>query len=133
LAVGRHVDHQITHRAARALLERSSLPTGCRLAFYEDYPYAEQAGAVDAALHAADVQHPEPDPNSPPAGVGRLRPEVISLAPSDVMAKVSALGYYQSQMSMLFGGMAAMPNRVWAFSASRSPDAPLAERVWWLE
>jgi LmbE family N-acetylglucosaminyl deacetylase len=112
LAVGRHVDHQIVHSAGERLLEQ-----GYRVAFYEDYPYAERAGALETALGAA-----------------RARPwhvENVRLDAADLTAKVSALGYYRSQMAVLFGGAEAMPSRVWAFAASRSPGTGLVERLWW--
>lgn len=112
LAVGHHVDHQIVHTAAHRLLQ-----TGYRVAFYEDYPYAEQPGAVEAALLAA--------------GAERWRVEHIPLDVADVGAKVAALGYYQTQMSSLFGGAEAMPSRVWTFTATRSLQTCLAERIWW--
>ena len=133
LGVGRHIDHQITHAAARALLGQGFLAHGCRLAFYEDYPYAEQPGAVDTALAAANALHRERGEGSPEEGSGDLSPAVFPLTPADVAAKVSALRYYQSQIAVLFGDSAAMPSRVWSFAATRSPGACLAERIWWLE
>jgi LmbE family N-acetylglucosaminyl deacetylase len=112
LGVGRHVDHQIVHAAARRLLA-----AGYRVAFYEDYPYAEKVGATEAAVEIAEAE--------------AWRVEPISLSPADLGAKVSALGYYRTQLAILFGGAEAMPSRVWAFAASRSPQMPLAERLWW--
>jgi len=112
LAIGHHVDHQIVHSAAQYLLAE-----GYRVAFYEDYPYAESAAATAAALTRA--------------GAGDWPREVVALEPADLSAKVSALGYYRSQLSVLFGGAEAMPSRVWAFAASRTPEVPLAERLWW--
>ncbi len=112
LGVGGHVDHRIVHLAARQLLAR-----GHRLAFYEDYPYAERDGALEAALAAA--------------GAEGWQPEAVPLDAADLAAKVAALGYYRSQMAVLFGGAEAMPSRVWAFAASRSPGVGLAERIWW--
>ena len=112
LGVGRHVDHQIVHTAARHLLT-----LGYRLAFYEDYPYAESPGATDAVVLAV--------------GAEAWRMEAIPLGPEDLAAKVSAIDYYRTQLSSLFDGAQAMPNRVWAFAASRSPRLPLAERLWW--
>ena len=109
LAVGCHVDHQIAHVAARHLLSQ-----GYRVIFYEDYPYAERPGATEAA-----------------GGAEAWRAEVIPLSPADLAAKVSAVGYYHTQMAVLFGGAEAMPNRIWAFAASRSQQTPLAERLWW--
>lgn len=110
LAAGRHVDHQLVHRAARRLLER-----GHCLAFYEDYPYAERSGAVEAAL----------------AGTEGWQAEAVALAPEDVTAKVAALAYYHSQLAGLFGDAGAMPSRVWSFAADRASGAGLAERLWW--
>jgi LmbE family N-acetylglucosaminyl deacetylase len=112
LCVGQHVDHQIVHAAAREVQAR-----GYRMAFYEDYPYAMEPGATEFALAAAGAEEWQVDP--------------VSLAPENLAAKVSALNYYRSQMYVLFGGIENMPNRVWAFAASHSPGASLAERLWW--
>ena len=111
LGVGQHVDHQVVHAAARALQAR-----GYRMAFYEDYPYAMKPGATELALAAT--------------GAEEWQVDAVSLAAEDLAAKVSALSYYRSQMYVLFGGIEAMPNRVWAFAASHSPGAALAERIW---
>jgi LmbE family N-acetylglucosaminyl deacetylase len=112
LGVGHHVDHQLVHAAARRLLAR-----GHRVAFYEDYPYAEQGGAVDLAMTLAEAE-------------GWLE-EPVAVEAADVTAKVSAVSVYRSQMATLFGGTEAMSGRVWAFAATRAPGACLAERVWW--
>jgi LmbE family N-acetylglucosaminyl deacetylase len=112
LGVGQHVDHQIVHAAARLLLEM-----GYQVAFYEDFPYAEKAEALAPIVEAA--------------GAKRWRVEAIPLRAEDLVAKTCALSYYRSQMSILFGGAEAMPNRVWAFAASRAPQVCLAERIWW--
>ncbi len=112
LGVGRHVDHRIVHAAALQLIRR-----GCHVAFYEDYPYAGRPGASEEALAAA--------------GAENWRLEVIPLAPADVAAKVKAVDYYRSQLDTLFRGTEAMPSQVWGFAASRSPEAGLAERIWW--
>jgi LmbE family N-acetylglucosaminyl deacetylase len=111
LGVGQHVDHQLIHTAARRLLTR-----GYRVAFYEDYPYAMKTGATQLAVTAA--------------GAEKWQVDTIPLVPADLVAKVSALNYYRSQMYVLFGGIEDMPNRVWAFAASRSPGTGLAERLW---
>jgi len=83
----------------------------------EPLPYAEDADAVQAALGAA--------------GAGPWRDEIVPLTATGLRAKVEAIGYYRSQMAVLFGGAQAMPNRVWAFAASRTTDGRLAERLWW--
>ncbi len=112
LAVGRHVDHQIVHAAARQLVSR-----GCRVAFYEDYPYAHRPGATDAALAAV--------------GATDWRLETIQLDAADVVAKVRAVDYYRSQLGTLFRGTDTVSSQVWEFSATRSQAAGLAERIWW--
>lgn len=112
LGVNNHVDHQIVRAAAQRLLQQ-----GYRLAFYEDYPYAEQQQELERSLKAA--------------GVEDWRAEIIALSTADVEAKVAAIGYYRSQMGVLFGGVEAMICRVWAFAATRSPAHGLAERIWW--
>lgn len=112
LGVGHHVDHQVVHAAARRL---QSL--GQRVAFYEDYPYAERDGAANLTL--AEV------------GADTWIEELVEVSALDVSAKVCALCHYQTQMATLFGGTEAMPNRVWSFAAARAPAACLCERIWW--
>ena len=111
LGIGHHVDHQIVHAAARMLMAR-----GYWLVFYEDYPYAQTPGATEQAVAVACAEEWQVD--------------IVALSPGDLAAKVSALSYYRSQMYVLFGGIEKMPNRVWAFAASRSPGTVLAERLW---
>jgi len=111
LAVGGHVDHRLVNAAGRRLQRM-----GYRVAFYEDYPYAERPGARETAVAAA--------------GGASWSSQVIPLEPGDVTAKAAALGYYRSQLGDLFGCAEAMPSRVWAFAVSCSPDAALAERLW---
>jgi LmbE family N-acetylglucosaminyl deacetylase len=114
LGVGCHVDHQVVHAAGRELQRR-----GYQVAFYEDYPYAEEPGAVEVALalsRDSDWQCSN-----------------ASLDEVNLAAKVAALGYYRSQMGVLFGGAEAMPSRVWSFSSTRSVSACLSEQLWWLD
>lgn len=112
LGVGHHVDHQVVHAVAQRLRQK-----GFRLAFYEDVPYAMTRGATGRAVTAVGAEEWEAD-------AARLEPE-------DLAAKVSALSYYRSQMYVLFGGIEHMPNRIWAFAASRTPGTGLAEQLWW--
>jgi LmbE family N-acetylglucosaminyl deacetylase len=120
LGVGHHVDHQIVHTAAWGLLRQDH-----RLAFYEDYPYAEKAGAVEAALALAGA-------GSGPSPGGRgWRVEHRPLDAADVAARVAALSYYRTQLGVLFGSVEAMTRRVWTFAATCSAEHCLAERIWW--
>ena len=106
------MDHTLVHTAARELARR-----GYQLAFYEDYPYAEKHGAVEAALARWRD--------------GGWRSTNIPLDEADLVAKVSSLGYYRSQMAVLFGGAEAMPNRVWSFAGTRSTSICMSEQLWW--
>jgi LmbE family N-acetylglucosaminyl deacetylase len=112
LGVGRHVDHRVVHAVALKLRQK-----GYRLAFYEDIPYAMTPGATRLAVTAA--------------GADQWEADAALLEPEDLVAKVSALSYYRSQMSVLFGGIEHMPNSIWAFAASRTPGTGLAEQLWW--
>jgi LmbE family N-acetylglucosaminyl deacetylase len=112
LGAGGHVDHRIVHAAAQGLRAQ-----GYRLAFYEDYPYAEQPGAVQSALERTGGQG--------------WRPETIPLEGADLGAKVAALACYRSQLPVLFGAAERMPDRVRSFAAGLSPGGGLAERIWW--
>lgn len=112
LGAGHHVDHQLVHLAARHLLG-----LGYKVVFYEDYPYAEQRGALKTALANANA--------------GSWQFSVIPLDAADLTAKVSAVGYYRTQMGVLFGSAEAMPSRVWVSAASRSPERGLSEPIWW--
>jgi hypothetical protein len=111
LGVGCHVDHQIVHRVGRTLWTQ-----GYSLAFYEDFPYAERPGALESALLA---------PRTMTWSVEEIPLEAVNLA-----AKVSAVAYYRTQLGVLFEGAEAVPNRVWTFAATRSPEICLAERIW---
>jgi len=80
MALGRHVDH----RLARVAAERAA---GSRLAYYEDFPYAQRWYYR--------------------CGWTRLlwgwRPETTRLAPEDVQAKITAAAAYSSQVRTIFG------------------------------
>lgn len=112
LGIGHHVDHLIVHDAAKHLIS-----AGHAVAYYEEYPYAEVPGAVEAALDRT--------------GARGWEEEIIPLSPSDVTARVAAIAYYRSQLGILFYGAEAMPSRVWSFAAARGRQC-FAERIWWL-
>jgi hypothetical protein len=114
LALGNHIDHQIVHAAGRQFQNR-----GYQVAYYEDYPYAEQPGELDRVINKE--------------GAGTWQCETVTLMPSDVESKTKAIAYYHSQMHILFGGAEEMPNRIWSFAASQAEEKGLAERIWWNE
>lgn len=110
LAVGHHVDHQLTRRAA----EQWGAPGG-RLLYYEDYPYAEYPWAIEAALFESEVE---------------LVPELVSLSEADFARKCRASAVYATQMTAFFGQEAEMVERLRAFARWHTDGASLTERVW---
>lgn len=115
LAVGHHVDHQLLHRAVVELVVQ-----GYAASFYEDYPYAQKPGMLQAAL--ADWRGP-----------GTLRPEPYLLDEAAMNARVAAIGEYVSQIRTLFGDHEAMREQAWSYCAAvaaQSGQAGCAERYW---
>jgi LmbE family N-acetylglucosaminyl deacetylase len=104
LAVGRHADHCIVRRAA----EGAKRP----LTYYEDFPYAEDSGALQAAL--AD---------------GEWNSDLLSLSQKALEAKIAAIARYRSQLSTFWGGPSDMAAAVRAFSERTGNGCP-AERYW---
>lgn len=102
LAVGGHVDHQITRAAA----ERLNRP----LVYFEDYPYAQEPGALEKVIPAADP---------------RWRARVIPLKPDYLNRKIEAIRHHASQLSTFFANDADLVARVTDFSTRVG-----GERVW---
>jgi LmbE family N-acetylglucosaminyl deacetylase len=96
VTAGNHVDHQLTFAAALILKAH-----GWQVCFYEDYPYVESDGALAAALVAR--------------GAEGWQSMVTPLDEDDLAAKVEAIACYVSQLGTLFGGPAAMRERVRGF------------------
>ena len=107
LGVGHHVDH----RAVRCAAEGS----GRRLTYYEDFPYAEDAQAVRAAL-----------------GKMRARADLVSLSEDALGVKTTAIACYRSQISTFWDDVADMPAAIRAF-AQRSGGGRAVERYWTLD
>lgn len=85
LGVGGHVDHQIVRRAA----ERAF---GNKLAFYEDYPYANRRGALEPLLQPR----------------AEWISETVRLRAADRKARCDAIMAYESQWRVLFGSRRAL-------------------------
>jgi LmbE family N-acetylglucosaminyl deacetylase len=107
LGVGHHVDHRIVRRAA----EVSKLT----LIYYEEFPYAEDPRAVQAALAR---------------GPGRA--QLIHISEEALEAKIAAIACYRSQLSTFWDSTAEMAAAVRAF-AQRTGGAGPAERYWELD
>ena len=106
LRVGHHVDHQAVWGAALAL-------EGVRLLFYEDYPYVEEAGALERA-------------QAEPGDIGW----VAQVEEINVEAKIQAIAGYTSQLEFLFGGQEEMARQVRAYAASIVQGQGYGERFW---
>lgn len=103
LAAGGHVDHVLARRAA----ERAR---GTELLYYEDYPYAARAGALESAT----------------GGGAGWETRVIPLDRTDRAAKRAAVAAYRSQIVPLFGGRWRMR---WALHRWHRRTG--GERLWW--
>ncbi len=99
LTVGHHVDHQLTRAAAEAW------PAHPPLAYYEEYPYVQYAGA--------------------PENGQQWLPEVIPLSPADLQARLEAIASYQSQLNTFFSSPADLEQQV-----SDYVQAVGGERLW---
>lgn len=111
LGVGWHVDHQIVYVAAARLAEN-----GVAVAFYEDFPYVQVAGALEQRRSYLNG--------------GGFVPKTLDID-ATLAWKISAIGAYASQMEILFGGTAAMAQAVTMYAASLRPDTGThGERLW---
>lgn len=109
LGIGHHVDHQIARRAAEA--------SGRTLAYYADYPYAEDPQAVQTALELTEK---------------RWRTELVLLSQWALDAKIAAIACYRSQLSTFWSNLAEMEAMIRAFAEQTGNGRP-AERFWTLE
>ena len=104
LGAGSHVDHRLLRRAAEA----AARP----LLYFEDYPYAEDARAVAAAL-----------------GEGQNEPHVVFLDEEALAAKSAAVACYRSQQSTFWTDEAEMAEHLRAYALQVGGERP-AERYW---
>ena len=86
LGAGHHVDHQIVRNWG--IILKQYYPW-VALKFYEEYPYTQEAQAVDKALSILQQLQ----------SMLRLKLEVISLAETDIQGKLDAIACYKSQIS----------------------------------
>jgi LmbE family N-acetylglucosaminyl deacetylase len=104
LGVGHHVDHQIVRRAAE--------DSEHTLIYYEEFPYAQDPQATQAALEEEQWQA-----------------ELVPLSEEALEAKIAAIACYRSQISTFWGDLAEMAADVRAF-AERTGSGRPAERYW---
>ncbi len=104
LTLGNHVDHTLTRTAAAAAF-------GARqLWYYEDYPYAQQVGALHQVI---------------PADERGWTAETIALREEALQAKIRAISAFQSQLSTFFTDDADLAQQVRTFAAQVG-----GERLW---
>jgi LmbE family N-acetylglucosaminyl deacetylase len=104
LAIGHHVDHVLTRQAAETCFGVD------KLLYYEDYPYAQQPGALEKVI---------------PQGASGWQPQVIALSPAALQAKFKAILAYRSQLSTFFVDRADLERQVGGYAAMVG-----GERVW---
>jgi LmbE family N-acetylglucosaminyl deacetylase len=103
LAVGNHVDHQITRQAAERCFQAS-------LIYYEDYPYVRDSAALAAVI-------PPDDPH--------WQAEIIPLTTAAIQTKIEAIAAFTSQLSTFFNGRAQLEEQIVEDTAVLG-----GERVW---
>ncbi|KAB8142351.1 PIG-L family deacetylase [Chloroflexia bacterium SDU3-3] len=109
LAVGGHVDHQLTYDATVAGGWASTT------AFYEDVPYALKAGALEQRLGALPR---------------KFVPSIIDID-ATLSRKIGSIASYASQMGELFGGEDAMRKQIIDYHEQLRPEVgTYGERVW---
>lgn len=97
LAVGQHVDHQLTRLAAEEAF-------GCEsLLYYEDYPYAQEPGQVDQVIGKDSNQ---------------WIAEVVALDHQALRAKYAAVAAFRSQVSTFFRDQADLEAQVGGYAAA---------------
>jgi len=103
LTLGHHVDHQLTRQAAE-------MAFGDRLAYYEDYPYAQQPDAL------AQVIAP---------GAPDWQATSISLTEAALAVKIAAILAFRSQLSTFWHDQADLERQVRGYAATVG-----GERIW---
>lgn len=103
LTVGNHVDHIFVRQAAEEVF-------GPRLAYYEDYPYAQEEGTVEETLARTGA---------------KWEAEVYALSETALQAKIHAILAYRSQLSTFWTDRADLERQVRGYAESVG-----GERVW---
>ncbi len=104
LTLGQHVDHRLTRLAA----ERAF--AGRQIHYYEDYPYAQQPGALERVISV---------------GAAGWRAEAIALTDEALQAKIAAILAFRSQISTFWTDQADLERQIYGYAAQVG-----GERVW---
>ena len=110
LGIGRHVDHQLVCSSVDRLVQR-----GANVYFYEEMPYALQAGALDARLTELG---------------GTYEPKLVEM--SEFMAlRLEASDMYASRIRPDFGDAATMHRSIEQYTHNIRPvETVHLERYW---
>ncbi|MCA9958600.1 MAG: PIG-L family deacetylase [Anaerolineales bacterium] len=103
LAIGNHVDHQLTRRAAAHCF-------GAALSYYEDYPYVRWEDVTARAIPATDTH---------------WQVQVIPVSAEGVAARIAAIAAFVSQVSTFFNGRIDLETQIHA-QINKSGG----ERIW---
>ncbi|MCO5199928.1 MAG: PIG-L family deacetylase [Anaerolineae bacterium] len=106
LAIGNHVDHQLTRISAEYVFATNNPPT--QLVYYEDYPYAARPYERVAILSRSG-----------------LHPQTVALSAAAIQARFDAICAYTSQIATLFGSTEQLYNQLIHFIAATG-----GERHW---
>ena len=110
------MDHHLCRHAAERLAARH--PESMQLRYYEDYPYAESAGARAKALES-----PPPD--------GRWRERTQLIDREDLLAKMDAVACFASQISSFWSDEAGMRVAITDFARLGSTTAGCWAETFW--
>jgi len=97
LAVGQHVDHQLTRLAAEQAFGSDAL------LYYEDYPYSQQLGKLALVIEEGD---------------GQWIAEVVALDARAMRAKFEAVAAFRSQLSTFFRDRADLAAQVGGYAVA---------------
>jgi LmbE family N-acetylglucosaminyl deacetylase len=104
LAVGNHVDHQLTRMAAERAFH------GDKLRYYEDYPYAQQPGKLAQVFDA---------PENHCLGNNRAWvSEIVSLDTVALETKYAAVTAFRSQLSTFFRDQTDLQAQIGGYAAT---------------
>lgn len=103
LTVGNHVDHQLVRTAAESCYTDPII-------YYEDYPYARGAGAVETVIANDRL---------------KLEYEIVSLGEKALKIKGESIAEFQSQVSTFFNGRIDIDTQISAYATKVG-----GERYW---
>lgn len=113
MGIGRHIDHLLVRVAAESLGNRMATDGSPAAVYYEDLPYASR----------------NCDPNWQATLAQDMRPEVRLIDDLAWKTKIAAISAYQSQVRMMWPGIADMVYELRSYALHVGAGEP-AERFW---